>query len=402
MIRWSDLANKATSKFFGSGVVPLPAAPKPPPVYAPPDHTGQTRRRNEDGSYWQPPAQAPARRTTPLAPAPPGTPAPAPGVLTTPGNEENWFTDNKERLGKPYAGEGVMGEGADMLRGPNRMAGFADQQNAAGYFTDPSAREGLSTRQLPGLENQKSDREQLYASGNQGLNTWYDREYQKRQKRLGDQMAGMGVFGSGATARGMFELEAEMGSQQARDMADLAGESDAGRMERLGLADKFATGSDAGATDRIKLGADVNNLADSSVDRQGRSLADIGGGMADVELGRDTLISGVAGSSQRAFQDRERLGILDKQRLADSQAGLFTGGTDKISDEQATLAKDQIQALITEGTIDAQAADALQAMLGQGNGNILKILELIKSGKTPAEAGLYDADGTLPPGAADK
>lgn len=362
-----NMVKKGVGTFWGQTggrQTPKPAAAYPAPRPGGPDIS-------QYGGYND--LATKVKNTAPAEPAPA-----APGVLSTPGTQEQWGAANKERLANPYAGEGVMGEAAGFFRGPNLTRDFAQGAlGPNGYFNQPGQREGYAGRQLPGMENTKSYQEQLYESGNQGLNTFYDRERDKRQKRLEDQMAGMGVFGSGATARGMFELEAELGAQQARDMAGLAGQADAGRIARFGEARATAGAGDEGGIDRFKGGAEIGNLADASVDRQGRGLFNVGKGMTDAALDRDTFAEGVADRSQRNTERRERYPIEDAKDLAGAQAGINERGTGAISDEQKTIAMDQVQTLLANGTITAEEAAAISEMIQQGEGNVLKILEMM-------------------------
>lgn len=197
-----------------------------------------------------------APNPTPAAPK-------APGVLTTPGEGEQWWSQNKGMLN-------------------NRM-GELDNK---GYV------------------------EQLYESGNQGLNTFYDREHEKRQKRLADQMSAMGIFDSGSGAKALFELEAEMGANQARDMSNLAGAADASKMARYG---------------------------------EGRATAD--------------SIFGMGRQTQNLFQDRERLPLQDKATLASNLSGLFQNFSSKSADEQGQIQEQVIQSIIADGGVDRAAAE---------------------------------------------
>lgn len=396
---WTDNRQKVGTKasaapsYFGapktpgSGMSATPQAAKPAPVYP-----TQTPYDTHVDPYNLP------KRVQPKATAP----APyVPGVFENPGYGEDWFIKNKDRLGQTSSGENMMGEASNFFRGPNLAHDFAqDALGPDGYFNKPGYREGYADRQLPGMENTKSYSEQLYESGNQGLNTYYDRERNKRQKRLEDQMAGMGVFGSGATARGMFELEAELGASQARDMADLASQADTSRIARFGESRATAGAGDEGAIDRNVTGVNIGNVGDSSLDRQGRSLLDAGQRIADTGLDRDKFTSDAADRAEGRRTTRERFPIDDAKDLARDRAGINERGTGAISAEQYSIAMDTIQTLLSEGAIDSNEADALQEMLGQGGGNVLRILELLKGGKAggSSSGGTYFGDKTMPPG----
>jgi hypothetical protein len=210
-----------------------------------------------------------------------------------------------QALQNPSMGEGTMGRAADMLGGNNRTGEYyqqersffgapgdveryydqtGDQFQRAG-FGENYAQNVLGSNELTGLYDNRlvggeldyfrdplralSNSEQLYNSGNQGLNTYYDRENQKAQEALQNRMAAMGVFGSGETVKGMAEIDADMGAAHARDMAALAGQADQQRLGRAGMLRDFA-----GAA------------ADEEMARGGMMLEGAGMGL---QLGRDAI-----------------------------------------------------------------------------------------------------------------
>ncbi len=215
---------------------------------------------------------APVQRVRPVAKAPV-----APGVLATPGEGEQWWASNKERLAQPSI-----------------------------------------------LAN-KGYTEELFESGNQGLNKFYDRAREKGQKQLEDSMWASGLYGSGATAKGMWELEAELGSQQARDMQGLAGDADAAKGTR---------------------------------DRQ--------------MLDRDRTVFGMAGDTQDAFQNRERMPLVDKERLAGKYSDIFRSMEGASDEEQGRLRESIIQSIVAEGEMDYAAASQQVDELMQSAGLVIK------------------------------
>lgn len=366
---WQDkynvkpLGTRAAPLYQPVGPLGSRPAPAARPVYQPSGYTpfGPTSGAAQYNNM-------PASRARPAAATTPRQP----GALSGPGHYERWYEENKGLLGAPTQGQGVLGEAAGYFRQPNRTAGYADRALApGGYFQTPGYQEGYAARNLPGLEGTKSYAEQLYESGNQGLNTFYDRERDKRQKRLEDQMSAMGVFGSGATARGMFELEAELGAQQARDMAGLAGQADTSRLARHGEARATASAGDQGALDRYSTGAEIGNLADASVDRQGRGLADVGTQLDTAEGRRLERAGRAAESAQSFFENRETGGFDRMRSLAGDKAGLLTRFSEASADEQAAIKRDMIQSLIAEYGIDADAAEQMFEEMLMGAGNLV-------------------------------
>lgn len=205
-------------------------------------------------------------------------------------------------------------------------------QRQQGLLETPGAYENWFN-QHQGELNATSNTENLYQSGNQGLNTWYDRERDKRQKRLEDQMSAMGVFGSGATARGMFELEAELGAQQAKEMADLAYKADMAKGQRL--------------------------------DRAGNA----------------------AGGAQDYFQNRVTAPFNASMNLGTRLSGLVQQFSGASADEQAALRGELINTLIAEAGIDRNAAEQMAEDFLSGLGNLYRAGAGSRSGSgstTPA------------------
>jgi hypothetical protein len=196
----------------------------------------------------------------------------------SPGQIEDYYANNGERFQEAGFGENY----AQNMLGSNEMQGLYDNRlvgDEFDYFRDP----------LRGL----SYSEQLYESGNQGLNTFYDREREKAQQDLADRMAAMGVFGSGETVQGMTDINAELASQQARDMAGLAAQGDAERRARAGLAMDF---SGAAADEELARGGLMLEGAQTGLqlDRDAISRLSAGGDLANAasRYGLDRIVAG--------------------------------------------------------------------------------------------------------------
>ena len=250
------------------------------------------------------------------------TPPKTTGVLSAPGALEDFWSRNGSKFDSPFAGEGVMGE-------------------AAGIFRN------------------KSNAQSLYDSGNQGLNTFYDRESQKRQGELERQMSASGMFGSGAMAKGMYELQGELGASQARDMADLA------------------------------------RAADNSEQGRASGLFGAGHGMASSELSRLDTGGNMAGSVQDHFERRNRYALQDKMGLAQNLSSIFGDMATKSTDEQATIINDIVQGMVSESGLGIKEAEQKAQEQLQAMGLGLKAYELYKSryGGGRSDYG----DGTMQP-----
>lgn len=335
--------------YGGPGAAPVYGKRKPPGTQAPTRYSPW----GPAGGSWSTPG------TTGGAGAFTGGGAGArkPGILSTPGHGEQVWDQVKGRaLGPNNVDQYFAG-----LQGRTGGAGLqptntSEAYNAAkGYFQNPTMVEdwaGKATGQL----GEKGYSEQLYESGNQGLNTHYDREWQKRQKRLEDTMSAAGVFGSGATARGMFELEAELGSQQARDMSDLANRADTQKMARFGEGRITAgAGTDA---QRNRYGDYFD--AGRGLDQEGRASEifnrDTAGYVDENRRAQDESAFGMGERAQRLFEDRETGGLKAKERLATQYSGIIQGMTGRSADEQREMGENIIQSIVAGGTMDYQAA----------------------------------------------
>ncbi len=238
--------------------------------------------------------------------------------FTTPGAAMNYFDDNKSKLAAPSdsekyfksnesffkaptASENIFNaHGADLMSGKNALSDNAgevlaetDQARRLGTFFDRNAdnleRKSYQEREADAYRPELSNSETLYDSGNPALNKFYDREYQLGSKRINEDAATKGGFNSGASIRGVEELNADLGASHARDMASLAGQADASKMARLGLGHTIYSGADTGLTNRIGLGFEGAQGADTvSLGRAGmkRGLFD---DMADNELASKAL-----------------------------------------------------------------------------------------------------------------
>jgi hypothetical protein len=190
---------------------------------------------------------------------------------------------NNNTAGLTQSGQG--GQGVYKTMGDWATPGAAEKNNttaqrtlagnnATRNFNTGMQNSGFAQKNTTGDEfsyfqpelRQKSRSESLYDSGQggQALDTYYDRQSTKQSKALTDQMAAMGVFGSGATARGLSEMHADLGASQARDMAGLAAQADNAFLGRTGSAQSFASASGDEGIKRYGLGLQGAQASDES------------------------------------------------------------------------------------------------------------------------------------------
>lgn len=248
----------------------------------------------------------------------------------SPGAIEDYYAANGDRFqeagfGENYA-QGILGSNDLTGMFGNRLVG-----DELEYFRDPLRAQSYS--------------EQLYESGNEGLNKWYDLQRARQQEDLENQMSAMGVFGSGETAEAMYRMREGLAAEQARDMAGLASQADQERRARAGLLMDFsgaaadeelargglmldsagmglqldrdainrlyqggqlADASSRYGLDRVMSGGQLARSADDSLFAQGAGMANIGQAMSAAELARLTGSAGIglsADSEERARLD---------------------------------------------------------------------------------------------------
>ena len=261
-------------------------------------------------------------------------------------NAEQYYGDNRAFYGSEGDIENYYDQNADRFQqagfGENYAQGVLGNQALTGMFDNRLVGDELDFFRDP-LRNQ-SYSEQLYESGNQGLNTYYDRERARQQEDLENQMSAMGVFGSGETVQGMTDLRSNLAAEQSRDMAGLAGQADAERRARADLLfgaagsaaeeemargglmlDAAGTGmqldrdaiarltaggnlanqSSAYALNRVNSGMNAANTADASRFAQGAGMAGIGTQMSQAELNR--LNSSSAAGLAADTEERQRM-----------------------------------------------------------------------------------------------
>lgn len=218
------------------------------------------------------------------------------------GDAEKFFGGLQPRLaGIQYGGQAIGDAAATRAQAQNAGRFFGQNQD---QFTAGASTVGNEYGFFaPGLR-EKSYSEDLYESGNEGLNMFYGREADKLQKRLNDQAAAMGMFGSGFNARLNQEGLAELGSQQARDMASLAGQADQARLGRTGAALAFTSGIEDSVMGRLGLGATAARGADQSALEGGRLTQDALGFASDEARDKLRIEGSAADAAQRNAIER--------------------------------------------------------------------------------------------------
>lgn len=242
------------------------------------------------------------------------TSGPTSGYSQQPGRSSGYQTG---AAGTPAKPKGV-------LSGPTEVNQLYDQ-----FKNDPS-RQYFQPRQ-------KSYTEELYESGNGGLNKYYQQARDEGLTALQDRLAAMGVLGSGATAMAMGNFDAKLGAQYGRDMGNLAQAADV-----------------AGS----------------------RRLSDYWGGK-ESEFG-------LAGQADTSLERRERLPLQDKMALATQMAPMFERFSTATADEQRQIWENVIQAIVADGKVDSQAAEQQAEDLFRMYGITIRAADMRNTPKGPA------------------
>jgi len=325
----------------------------------------------DDFGYTDPPPPAPVTPSPP-APRPMYRQRPkvkTPGLLETPGEAEQWWTENKDRLSGPLQSEnyynGLMGRtgGAGL-----QPAATSEAYNASkSYFQNPTLAETTAGRNVGELAS-KGYSEQLYEAGGDHLNPYYERARQKGMQELQDRMAAAGVFGSGATAKAMFELEGELGAAQAKAMADLANQADLNKVARFGESRLTATAGTDAQRNRYGDWFDAGEALDKGLREDETFNRDTAAGVDDARIRKDESVFGMAKDTQKLFEGREGGKLPALQDLADRYAGIFERMSGISADEQLKLAEGIIQSIVAGGQMDRAEAEQWVEEMMRGAG----------------------------------
>lgn len=300
-----------------------------------------------------------------------------------PGAIENYYRNNAQQFQQAGYGEnyarGALGSqdfgniddmlarqtyGDQALQMAQGMVG--NNQRAAQVY---GANQDVTNSNLVGSEldyfrdplRAKSYSEQLYESGNQGLNTYYARENEKAQEALANRMAAFGTFGSGETVRGMAEIDADMGAAQAKEMATLALQGDQQRLARAGQLTDMAGAAGQEELARRGLSFDMAMGADQIGQGNMRGLQDAyglasGEGIAKMQqylAGQDTALNAANTGLQL---DRDAISRLTAGGNLASQSSQY--GLDRVnSGMDAASTADQSR--ISQGTSIANVGNML-------------------------------------------
>jgi hypothetical protein len=136
--------------------------------------------------------------------------------------------------------ENFMGRNARSFEGPGYTEGYAQ-----GYNPEQGYSEGLM-------------------QSGAGLDSLYDRLYQKGSERLGNEAAARGGYNSGASLRAAEELNLDLGADEIRQRISLADQADKYRMDERKFGLSVGQGADSSMMNRLGLGITGSGQADTT------------------------------------------------------------------------------------------------------------------------------------------
>jgi len=269
--------------------------------------------------------------------------------FANPGAAENWYIENRYDYTRP--GELERGRG-DVESDINRAVMMED------FFTKNRGQlenAGYTERMAQGYDPKyKTNTERLYEEGNTGLNRYYDQAYKTGARRLDEAAAAKGGFNTGAALRATGELNAELGAQQARDMAALAAEADNQRLGRDRYGLDLMQGADSSLRGRIGLGFEGAQSVDQIALQRAKSRQDLLKTIQDQRFRGLELGGQAANNAQGRAIERVGLGA-DTADRAQSAAMNRLISAGNFSSEAQGKAMERITTLMREAHA-AQAA----------------------------------------------
>jgi len=294
------------------------------------------------------------------------------GAFQTPTmGEQNLAVTDQALSGLNYGQQGV-GMAANALAGNNATQGY--NASLEPWSQAPSAADrGLSVfaPQLVG----PSASEQLYSSGQgeNNLDTYYNRQEQLKDRDITNRMAAMGVFGSGATARALEETNADLGAQQARDMAALAQQSDQSQIARTNAANSFFQNADQSDIAQRSLGLQGSQASDEGTRQNVNTMLNAAQQASNEGLGKiNARTNAATGGGEQALQ--RLLGGSTVANAGDQSLFAQGQGLGNLGGTEATAATNRLTASSQQGL----AADIENLARGNANVNAAQVYDNLK------------------------
>lgn len=235
----------------------------------------------------------------------------------------DYWQDTRGQFGAP----GYMEQRADDLYGRALGPGSlqTNAHNVLGEIGNARNTQGFLDRSMsylggPGFTERAAFNytpERGYSEGlmqtGAGLDSLYDRLYQRGSERLGNEAAARGGYNSGAALRATQELGADLTADQIRQTIALADQADRYRMQERGFGLDVARAGDEGARGRIGLGFEGSRSADDVALGRADSMRGLYKDIDDIRLRGVDLAGRTAKDAQASALDR----LLGGAKVAD-------------------------------------------------------------------------------------
>lgn len=251
------------------------------------------------------------------------------GFFTTSGDMEKFYGQN---AGKLYNNN-------NLANAAGGIAGDINSARNAGAFFGATAGDLLSPSYAESLANNyqrmPSYNEQFLLGGGatQGLDSLYDRLYQKGSRALANEGAARGSFNSGASLRSAEELNADLSAQHVKDYMAASQAADVSRLADQNYGLNLAEGADTGRRGRIALGLSGANMADTNALARARGMQDLATGVSDELRNNLTTAGNWAQNSQTDALGRMTEGAnvsnMANQDWLERMQNLTTAGNDQ-------------------------------------------------------------------------
>lgn len=404
---------------YGAPTLPAPARPETP------EEKAAREANNVKWNQAYGTSQGNGRPTTPASPAP--APAPAdpghmvttPGELSGPGYGEQDYLAHKDWYDQPTASSGyydaAMGEWPSLQASEGRM--YADAANLRGMNTpieqlwekfssgamppDEAAQffaqyggqlgsrsEGYNVmgQTLPEL-SQQGAMERFNA---EGLQQYYDRQYETGARKLDTAAAARGGFNSGAALRSIQELGADLSAQQAKDRMAAAQAAQEAMLARLTQKGTVGGKLDAARRDDLLAGGTLAEKASIGADRLRDDERETARGATDAAFDKLTKAAGIEKDATGAAITRIAVGGNLAGQADTKDLAKRTAGHDAAigaENERETGAGNEFDRTLALGNAQGNAVMTMMdtAQKEQWTAFMTQIEAMVKSGAITAE-----------------
>lgn len=261
------------------------------------------------------------------------------GAYTNPGEAENYFKQHGGQFDTAGQGEQAIGgflpqfgsqgqleefwgANSGKLQGPSYLEQHQGQvlgdigqaHNMADFYGQTKGdllQHGYTERMADNFRPEASYSENFLTGGGLGggLDTLYDRLYEKGSRNLGNEAAARGGYNSGASIRATEELNKDLTGQHVKDYQAAVGAADAAKNQRLNTQLGIMTGADTGLRGRIGLGYQGSQGVDQIALARAKATQDLYTGMGGEQRANLGLGADIAGKTQDARLNRLNSGV---------------------------------------------------------------------------------------------